>query len=90
MARHFDLATDRVLFAGLKDEDGITEQLIALDGQLSHAAINGFNAAHSQRLLRQSCCADTGKVTNRFGLGRLPATAFASPSATCPGMPLTD
>src|SRR4051794_9492200 len=48
VAHHFGLLAGQVMFAGLKDEDGITEQLIAVEGQLSTAAITAFNVAHAR------------------------------------------
>jgi tRNA pseudouridine13 synthase len=46
VAHHFDLPRERILFAGLKDEDGITEQLIALECHVTSAAVAEFNATH--------------------------------------------
>lgn len=44
VAEHLGLAQTDVQFAGLKDEDGISEQLIAVNGAVEPAALDRFNA----------------------------------------------
>jgi tRNA pseudouridine13 synthase len=48
VASHFNLRNDRVLYAGLKDEDGITEQLVALDQVVPAEAVAKFNDMHQR------------------------------------------
>lgn len=46
VAQHFQIPAEQVLFAGLKDEDAVTEQLLAVPLKISPSAIEGFNGAH--------------------------------------------
>lgn len=48
IAGHFGVQRQRVAFAGLKDEDGITEQTLALELRVSEAEIARFNEAFAR------------------------------------------
>lgn len=46
IAHYFQLSQDKIHFGGLKDEDAITEQMIAIEGSISEVSIEGFNHEH--------------------------------------------
>ena len=46
IAHYFRLSAEEVLFAGLKDEDAITEQFIAIEGSVSQRLLRLFNREH--------------------------------------------
>jgi tRNA pseudouridine13 synthase len=46
IGEHLGIDRDRIGFAGLKDEDGITEQFIGIEGPCSADSIERFNTAH--------------------------------------------
>lgn len=48
MSRHFNLTPKQISFAGLKDEDAVTEQLIAIEGRVSPASLTLFNDTYAE------------------------------------------
>jgi tRNA pseudouridine13 synthase len=43
IAQYFQISPEQVLFTGLKDEDAITEQLLAIPSKISRSTIESFN-----------------------------------------------
>jgi tRNA pseudouridine13 synthase len=62
---HFGLLCDQVLFAGLKDEDAITDQVIAAEGLISDELIARFN-------VRYNCDTNRFMSLQRWGVGNEP------------------
>ena len=65
VAEHFGVPRSQVMFAGLKDEDAITDQVIATEGRVSHELIELFNTRYNS---------DTRRFMNlrHWGVGNEP------------------
>lgn len=60
ISRHFNLTHNQISFAGLKDEDAVTEQMIAVEGRVSPASLTSFNGKYAegaQEFIRLIPCA---------------------------------
>lgn len=60
IGQHFNLTHNQISFAGLKDEDAVTEQMIAIEGRVSTASLISFNDTYkegAQEFIRLSPCA---------------------------------
>lgn len=81
VAEFFGIARGDVGYAGLKDEDGVTEQLISLPLGLDVALLDGFNAQNSadaqndggERFMR---VLDSGYGRDPMQIGRLNGNSF--------------
>ena len=76
ISRHFSLTHNQISFAGLKDEDAVTEQMIAIEGRVPLASLNLFNGKYmedAQAFIRLSPCAVGDE---RIGIGELNGNGF--------------
>jgi tRNA pseudouridine13 synthase len=76
ICRHFNLTHNQISFAGLKDEDAVTEQMIAVEGRVSAASLILFNGKYTegtQEFIRLSPCAVGDE---RIRIGELNGNGF--------------
>jgi tRNA pseudouridine13 synthase len=76
LTRHFNLTHQQISFAGLKDEDAVTEQMIAIEGRVSPASLDLFNGQYadgSQDFIRLS---PYGIGDERISIGELNGNGF--------------
>ncbi|GAB5406583.1 MAG: hypothetical protein Aurels2KO_48140 [Aureliella sp.] len=75
VADEFGIERDQVGYAGLKDEDAITEQYITLPHALTSTELNRFNQAHSsgESFIFLDDCRCKG---DRLSIGRLDGNSF--------------
>lgn len=76
LTRYFSLTHNQISFAGLKDEDAVTEQMIAIEGRVPPASLDLFNSKYmhgSQGFIRLS---SYGIGDERLGIGELNGNSF--------------
>jgi tRNA pseudouridine13 synthase len=76
LTQHFNLTHKQISFAGLKDEDAVTEQMIAIEGRVSAASLAQFNGKYldgSQEFIRLS---PYGIGDERISIGELNGNGF--------------
>ncbi len=76
ISRYFNLTHNQISFAGLKDEDAVTEQMIAIEGRVSPASLILFNGKYTdgaQEFIRLSPCAVGDE---RIRIGELNGNGF--------------
>jgi len=76
IARHFNIAENQILYAGLKDEDGLTEQTIALAAKADQSAIDSFNLRHASNRQHFAELRHDGMGHEPLKIGRLNGNNF--------------
>jgi tRNA pseudouridine13 synthase len=76
IANQFHLSTNQVGFGGLKDEDAITDQLIAVEGVVSEDSIESFNVHYHSDTERFMHLHRWGVGTEPIRVGQLNGNSF--------------
>lgn len=76
IARHFDIAEKQILYAGLKDEDGLTEQIVAIAAKADQSEIDRFNHLHASNGQRFAELRHDGMGYEPLKIGRLNGNNF--------------
>ncbi|MFF4591177.1 tRNA pseudouridine(13) synthase TruD [Streptomyces sp. NPDC001388] len=76
LARHLELPSDAVSAAGLRDEDGVTEQTVSVEAEVSSAQLEEFNGRWSTGTIRWLSLSPAGCGARRLGIGELLGNAF--------------
>lgn len=76
VARHLELPPDAVSAAGLKDEDGVTEQTLSVAADVPSALLDAFNRRWTPGTGRWLSLGRAGRGARRVGIGELLGNAF--------------
>ncbi|QNP71079.1 tRNA pseudouridine(13) synthase TruD [Streptomyces roseirectus] len=76
IARHLALPADAVSAAGLKDEDGVTEQTLSVAAEVPSALLDAFNRRWTPGTGRWLALDRAGSGPRRLGIGELLGNAF--------------
>ncbi|WP_416974735.1 tRNA pseudouridine(13) synthase TruD [Streptomyces sp. 4F14] len=76
IARHLALPADAVSAAGLKDEDGVTEQTLSVAAEVPSALLDAFNRRWTPGTGRWLALGHAGVGARRLGIGELLGNAF--------------
>lgn len=76
VAGHLGVPRSQVMFAGLKDEDAITDQVIAIDGHVSDESIDLFNSRYNSDIQRFINLRRWGVGNEPIRVGQLNGNSF--------------
>ncbi|MFJ9623202.1 tRNA pseudouridine(13) synthase TruD [Streptomyces sp. NPDC101181] len=76
VARHLEIPADAVSAAGLKDEDGVTEQTLSVAADVPTALLDAFNGRWTPGTERWLSLGRVGRGARRLGIGELLGNAF--------------